>query len=108
MALTSIHHGDAELSVHYRCGVVEVIVVRISARASVVDSTLWGGSSWHFVVEGQVVFQQGDTTWEVLPEESLSLPAGVPYTIVNSSRERVKLLTVITDTGIPIERKEPL
>lgn len=106
MALRSIQHPDAKVSVHYRYGDVEVMVVEIGARGSVMDSTLWGGASWHLVVEGQAVFQQDDKTWELLPEDSLSLPAAVPYTIVNPSRERLKLLTVITSTSAPVEREE--
>lgn len=106
MALRSIQHPDAKVSVLYRYGDVELMVVEIGARGSVMDSTLWGGTSWHLVVEGQAVFQQGDSTWEVLPEESLDLPAATPYTITNPARERLRLLSLVVQAGARAEKEE--
>lgn len=106
VALRSIQHPDAKVSVLYRYGDVEVMVVEIGPRGSLMESTLWGGSSWHLVVEGQAVFQQGDRTWEVLPEESLDLPAALPYTITNPSRERLRLLSLVVATSAKTGQEE--
>ncbi len=106
VALRSIQHPDAKVSVLYRYGEVEVMVVEVGALGSVMDSTLWSGTSWHLVVEGEAVFQQGDRTWEILPEESLDLPAGTPYTIMNPSRERLRLLSLVVQAGARAEKEE--
>jgi hypothetical protein len=94
-ALRSIQHRDASVRVLHQHGDVEVMAVEIGARASLVEPSLWMGSSWHLVVQGQVIFQQRNQMWELLPEECLFLKDAAPYTIGNPTPGRVKLITLV-------------
>lgn len=94
-ALRSIQHPNTRVSVLYRQGDLEVISVEVGAGASLAESSLWGGDSWHLVVEGQAIFQQRDRRWELLPEESLCLKDSAPYTITNPAPERLRLLVLL-------------
>lgn len=103
--LRSIQHPGGRVSVRYRSGDLEVTVVEVAGHNSLVDSTLWGRSSWHLVLDGQALFQVGTARWELLPDESLSLDAETPFTIVNPSPGRLRVLSVVTggdavDTGL--------
>ncbi len=89
LALRSLQYADARISVLYRHGNLEVLSVEVGAGASLAEPSLWGGLSWHLVVEGQAIFQQGDRRWELLPEEALCLRDSTPYTIVNPTPGRV-------------------
>lgn len=94
-ALRSVQRPDARVSVLYQHRDLEVMAVEVEARASLTDPSLWAGSSWHLVVEGQAIFQQKGRRWELLPEESLGLKAPAPYTIVNPAPGRLRLLTLV-------------
>jgi len=103
--LKSIEYPGGKVTVHYRSGDMEVMVVEIAGGGSLVDSTLWGRSSWHLVLEGQALVHVGAKCWELLPEETLSVEAARPYTIVNASHDRLRLLSVVT-AGDAGEREE--
>jgi hypothetical protein len=94
-ALMSIEQPGARVSVHFRQSGIEVMVVDLEASTSLVQPTLSSASSWHLVLEGQAVFQQGDCRWELLREQSVHLPSHPPYTVTNPSRERIRLLSVV-------------
>lgn len=98
-ALRSIQHPDAKVRVLYQRGELEVMAVEVGAGASLAEPSLWEGSSWHLVLEGQAVFQQRDRRWELLPEESLCFRDSIPYTIVNPAPGRVRLLTLLFKQG---------
>ena len=104
--LKSIEYPEGKVSVHYRNGDMEVMVVEIAGGGSLPDSTLWGRSAWHLVIEGQALVRVGGKCWELLPEESLNVEAATPYTILNPSHDRLKLLSVVT-AGDASEREEP-
>jgi len=104
--LKSIEHPGGRVSLHLRHGNLEVMVVEVEGGRSLVESTLWGRSSWHLVLEGQATFHLGDRRWELLPEESLDLDGSAPYTIVNPSPERVKLLSIVAG-GDPGDLEDP-
>jgi mannose-6-phosphate isomerase-like protein (cupin superfamily) len=103
LSLMSIERPGARVSVHYRHGDIDVMVVEIGGQGSISESTLWGTSSWHMVVEGRGVFQQGERAWELVQDESLRLDDGKPYTIVNPSHHRLKLLSVVASNGSDLE-----
>jgi mannose-6-phosphate isomerase-like protein (cupin superfamily) len=92
-ALRSVARHDAKLRL-YRHGDVEVTVVEIGPGSLLAEASLWESPSWHLVVEGHATFQQGDQSWDILPDESLRLEAGRPYTILNPSAQKLKLLSV--------------
>jgi hypothetical protein len=104
--LRSIQHPGGKVSVHYRCGDLEVMMVEVAGHNSLVDSTLWGRTSWHLVLDGQALFDVGTARWELTSEESLSLDTPTPYTIVNPSPARLRVLSVVTG-GDGTERDEP-
>lgn len=94
-ALRSIQRPDARVSVLYQHGDLEVVAVELGAGASLAEPSLWGGPSWHLVVEGQATFRQRARSWELLPDESLHLKDSTPYTIVNRAPGRLKLFTLL-------------
>lgn len=94
--LRSIEYPGGKVSVHYRSGDLEVMVVEVAGGSSLVDSTLWGRSSWHLVLEGQALVRVGDACWELRREESLNVDTPTPYTIMNPSPDRLRLLSVVT------------
>lgn len=94
------------MSLHFRRGGLDVMVVEVEGGSSLVEATLWGHSSWHLVLEGQAAFHLGDKCWELLPEESLRVDGSTPYTIVNPSPDRVRLLSIVA-TGDPDGPEEP-
>jgi mannose-6-phosphate isomerase-like protein (cupin superfamily) len=104
LSLMSIERPGARVSVHYRHADVEVMSVEIGGDSSLSECTLWGTSSWHMVVEGQAVFQQGERAWELLQNDSLRLDDGKPYTIVNPSHRRLKVLSVVASNGSDLEK----
>jgi mannose-6-phosphate isomerase-like protein (cupin superfamily) len=104
-ALRSVAHHDAKLRL-YRHGDVEVTVVEIGPGSALAEASLWESPTWHLVVEGHATFQQGERSWDILPDESLQLDAGCPFTIFNPSAQRLKLLSVTlgsvrTEPGSP-------
>jgi mannose-6-phosphate isomerase-like protein (cupin superfamily) len=103
--LKSIEYPGGKVSVHYRSGDMEIMVVEVAGGSSLVDPALWGRSAWHLVLEGQAHVRVGDARWELLPEESLSVDTSTPYSILNPSHERLRLLSVVAcgDVG---EREE--
>lgn len=95
VTLRSIERPGARVSVRHRLGSVEVMVIEIGPHGSLVEPTLWDGASWHLVMKGQALFQQEGQQWEVLPDDSLSLPRSAPYSIANPSQERLKVLAIV-------------
>jgi mannose-6-phosphate isomerase-like protein (cupin superfamily) len=95
VALTSIEHRGAKVSVHYRHGDLEVMTVDIAANGKLDAATLRGRASWHLVIEGEAIFEQAEHRWEVLPEQSMTFDGPTAYTIQNPSRARLRLLTVV-------------
>ena len=97
--LRSIEHPGGKVGVHYRAGDLEVVVVEVDGGQTLTDSTLWGRSSWHLVLQGQALFRAGSARWELLPEESLSLDSGTPYSITNPTPERLRVLSLVRGAG---------
>jgi quercetin dioxygenase-like cupin family protein len=73
---------------------LEVMAAELEPGAVLAEGYLWGRDSWHIVVAGQALFQQGDESWELLKGESLCL-SEVPYTVVNPTPERTRLLSLL-------------
>jgi hypothetical protein len=97
--IRSIELPGAKVSLLFRCGDLDVMLSEVDACASLLDASLVGGSSWHFVIEGRALFEQGDLGWEVLPAHSLRLPGTPPYRIVNPGEEHLRLLSVVVTPG---------
>jgi hypothetical protein len=87
------------MSLFFRYGDVDVLVSDIDAQASLSDASLGSGFSWHLVVEGRALFEQGDRGWEVLPAHSLRLPGALAYRIVNTGKEPLRLLSIVVGSA---------
>jgi|SRR3990170_2497664 len=105
--LRSIQHPGGKVSVRYRTGDLEVMLVEVAGQNSLVDPALWGGSSWHLVLDGQALFHVGTARWELLPDESLSLDADTPFTIMNPSPARLRVLSVVTGGDTAENGRQP-
>lgn len=101
--LKSIEHRGGRVSLHFRHRDLEVMVVEVEGGSSLVDPSLWGRSSWHLVLQGQAAFHLGNTRWELLPEESVTVDSSAPYTIVNLSPERLRLLSIVRGGSPEVE-----
>lgn len=97
--LGSIQHPGGKVSVRYRTGDLEIMLVEVAGHNAVVDPVLCGGPSWHLVLDGQALFNVGAARWELLPDEALSLEAGTPLTILNPSPARLRVLSVVWGPG---------
>ncbi|MBI4409294.1 MAG: hypothetical protein HY561_06270 [Gemmatimonadetes bacterium] len=106
-ALRSVEDAAAKLSVVHEQDGFQILVVELTPAASLAAPWLWAGSSWHLVMEGQAVFQQGARTWELLPAESLSLRNGASYVLRNPAPGRTKLLSVLFQEGMEPQHQRP-
>lgn len=93
--IRSIELAGGRVSLLFRRADLDVQLVEVAARGSVSDASLWGEGSWHFVVEGRALLEQGGQTWEVLPSHWLALADAQPYRIVNPAEGRLRLLSVV-------------
>lgn len=94
-ALCSIKCPEASVSVLCRFGGLEAIQLEVKPGATLTEPMLWCGFSWHLVMEGEAIFQQGSERWELLPRQSLYLDEAIPYSVSNSSPGRLKVLTLV-------------
>jgi mannose-6-phosphate isomerase-like protein (cupin superfamily) len=94
--LRSVECQGSKVTVHFRSGDVEVMVVEVSGLGSLDDPIPGGRSSWHLVLEGQALFRVGEECRELLAEQSLTLDTQSPYTILNPAPARLRLLSVVS------------
>jgi mannose-6-phosphate isomerase-like protein (cupin superfamily) len=94
--LRSVEHPGGKVTLQYRDGDLEVLLVEVTSRAAISDASLCGRSAWHLVLEGQALLDVGQSRWELLPDESVRVdgPAG-PCRISNLSRDRLRVLSVV-------------
>ena len=95
MALRTVEHRGAKVSVHYRHGDLEVMTIEIGPNSALDASTIAGRASWHLVIEGEALFQQGDRNFEILQGQTAFFDAPAPYRILNASRDRLRLISVV-------------
>ena len=99
VALRSIEHHGAKVSVQYRRDDLEVMTVEIDAHGALDEPMLRGRGSWHLVVEGEALFQQDGKGWELLPGQSMTLDGSSSLRIVNPSPERLRIISVVLTAG---------
>jgi hypothetical protein len=73
---------------------LQVLITEIEPGAALAEGSLWHCWSWHLVVAGQAIFEQSDDNWELLNGQSLYL-SDLPYTVVNPSPERTRILSLL-------------
>jgi len=98
-AIRSVEIPGATVSLLFRHGDLDVMVSDVEACGSIPDASVAGGFSWHLVIEGRALFEQGDLGWEVLPAHSLRLAGTPPYRIVNPSENHLRLLSIVVGPG---------
>jgi mannose-6-phosphate isomerase-like protein (cupin superfamily) len=91
----SVVRPGVRVNVHWCPGGVEVLLIELGGGKSLSEPSLHAMPSWHLVLEGQARFQIGERSWELLPEESLSLDRPGPLTIINPARDRLRVLCVL-------------
>lgn len=91
----SVELPGVKMSLLFRHGDVDVLLSDIDADASLSDESLGSGFSWHLVVEGRALFEQGDIGWEVLPARPLRLLGALGHRIVNTGKEPLRLLSIV-------------
>ena len=98
-SIHSVELPGVKMSLLFRHGNVDVLISDIEADASLSDGSLGSGFSWHLVVEGRALFEQGDMGWEVLPARSLRLPGTLAYRMVNTGKEPLRLLSIVVGSA---------
>ncbi len=93
-ALRSVDRPAARVSVLYERDGVQVVLTELAPGAALREAWLWGAPSWHLVLGGQAVVRQGRECWELLPQDSLSLPTREPYVLSNQAPENAKVMTL--------------
>jgi hypothetical protein len=93
--MLSVELPGAKVSLLFRHGDVDVVVSDVDACGRIPDASIAGGFSWHFVIEGRALFEQGDAGWEVLPTHSLRLAGTPAYRVVNPADDHLRLLSVV-------------
>jgi hypothetical protein len=94
-AIRSVELPGAKVSLLFRHGEVDVLLSEVDACGSIPDTSVAGGFSWHLVVEGRALFEQGDVGWEVLPSHSIRLAGTPSYRVVNPAEDHLRLLSVV-------------
>ncbi len=99
-ALRSVDSAATRVRVLYEREGVQVVLVELAPGAALREPSLWGTPTWHLVLGGEAVVRQGRQRWELLPQESLSLPTCEPYLLSNRAPEPARLMTLrLGDTG---------
>ena len=93
--IRTIELPGAKMSLLFRYEDLDVVFSEIDACGSLDDASLGGGFSWHLVIEGRALFEQGHHGWEVLPAHSFRLSGVPPYRIVNPGEAHLRLLSVV-------------
>jgi len=101
--IRSVELPGAKVSLLFRYGDLDVVVSEIDVHSAFSDASLICGFSWHLVVEGRALFEQGDLGWEVLPAHSLRLAGAQPYRIVNPGEEHLRLLSIVVGAATTAE-----
>jgi hypothetical protein len=97
--IQSVELPGVKMNLLFRHGDIDVLISDIDAAASLSDGSFGSGFSWHLVVEGRALFQQGDMGWEVLPAHSLRLPGTLAYRMVNAGKEPLRLLSIVVGSA---------
>jgi mannose-6-phosphate isomerase-like protein (cupin superfamily) len=82
-SLRSIQRGSTCIRVIYESDRYEVLMIELGPKSSVDESYLWYDTSFHMIVEGNLAFEVGDRSYELLRGEGISILDNEPYTIQN-------------------------
>jgi len=97
--IQSIELPGVKMNLLFRHGDVDVLISEIDADASLSDGFLGSAFSWHLVVEGRAVYEQGDMGWEVFPARSFRLLGAQGHRIVNTGKDPLRLLSIVVGSA---------
>jgi hypothetical protein len=79
-SLRSIQRGTTCIRVIYESDPIEVLTIELGPKTSVDESYLWYNTSFHMIVEGNLAFEVGDRSYELLRGEGISILDNERYT----------------------------
>jgi mannose-6-phosphate isomerase-like protein (cupin superfamily) len=82
-SLRSIQRGTTCIRVIYESHPIEVLTIELGPKSSVDESYLWYNPSFHMIVEGNLAFEVGDKSYELLRGEGISILGNEHYKIHN-------------------------
>ncbi len=82
-SLRSIQRGTTCIRVIYESDPMEVLTIELGPKSSVDESYLWYNASFHMVVEGNLRFEVGGRSYELLRGEGISILDNERYRIHN-------------------------
>ncbi len=82
-SLRSIHRGTTHIRVIYESDPIEIIIIEIGPKSSVDEPYLWENSSFHMIVEGNLAFEVGDKSYDLLRGDGIALGEREHYRINN-------------------------
>jgi mannose-6-phosphate isomerase-like protein (cupin superfamily) len=82
-SLRSIQRGTTCIRVIYESDTIEVLTIELGPRSSVDESYLWYNTSFHMIVEGNLAFEVGERSYELLRGEGISIFDNERYRIHN-------------------------
>ncbi len=82
-SLRSIQRGTSCIRVIYESDPMEVLTIELGPKSSVDESYLWYKASFHMIVEGNLCFEVGGKSYELLRGEGISIFDNERYSIHN-------------------------
>lgn len=94
-SLRSRQYRGVIVSVLYERDSLEVLRIVMEPGSALIDREIGSFPAIHFVVEGSPVFVVANQSGDLIPGDSIALPAGESYRISNPASSRSALLTML-------------
>lgn len=107
-SLRSIQRGTTCIRVIYESDRYEVLTIELGPKSSVDKPYLWYNRSFHMIVEGNLAFEVGDRSYELLRGEGISILDNEPYTIQNLVDTKGVVFCFLFNTTRGIRNSEPV
>ncbi len=107
-SLRSIQRGTTCIRVIYESDRYGVITIELGPKSSVDKPYLWYNRSFHMIVEGNLAFEVGDRSYELLRGEGISILDNEPYTIQNLVDTKGVVFCFLFNTTRGIRNSEPV
>lgn len=107
-SLRSIQRGTTCIRVIYESDGFQVLTIELGPKSSVDESYLWYNTSFHMVVEGDLAYEVGDKSYELLRGEGISIFDSERYKIHNLVDTRGVIFCFLFNTTRDIRNPELL
>ena len=91
----SRQHRGVFTRVIHECAELQILRTEMEALSSCEHADLGHTPAYHFVVEGNPVFQAPSKSAQLMPGDSIILSCNKPCAVVNSSTSRSVILSVL-------------